>query len=399
MKLSKTKRATSKTANSQGVSSPLNGDEYRQNFSRSINVFGTIDAELVKKLTPEILRLRSEGPSEAITVYIDSPGGAIESYKHLECLLFAPDQDGRTCRIITVATAYAASAAARLLVRGDYSMAYKNAIIHCHGVRYQGISVVTKERAESMSESLASFNDEMAGDFVQKIIENLCWLYNFHVRDISPQHPKENESAPNDIAFLSVVIGDNLGSNSPIIETVIDELNQVSELDAFLKCRAQKTRLEAAEKKNRATKDTQLMKCILDFVGRTRTDEEKKGGLTKTSITEVLFLYSLRRSYYEKFFADCEDPQPLLMLLCDKETLTAVAKLDNEKRTDMLLKSGGPALFSCWQLSSTIASRLVKGENSLTAGDAYWLGLINEVIGDDSLPSRRSFAEKSGLAA
>jgi hypothetical protein len=34
-----------------------------------------------------------------------------------------------------------------------------------------------------------------------------------------------------------------------------------------------------------------------------------------------------------------------------------------------------------------------EGENRLTPHDAYWLGLINEVLGDDDLVTLRSMVE------
>lgn len=373
--------------------SPSPNAEYRYNYDRSINVFGSIDDDLVKRLTPEILRLRSGGSKQPITVFIDSPGGSIEAYKHLEGLLFDPDQEGNTCRILTVATSYAASAAARLLVRGDYSMAFKKATVHCHGVRYQSVSILTKERAESMSESLAGFNEEMAGDFLQKIIENLCWLYSFNRKrfeEDGSQNPGGNR-----VSFLPILIGDHLSPhNTGIVDTTVDELNQVSELEKFLKAKTRQRKLRAAETRGRAARDAELMKAIVDFVGSTRQQDEKKDGLTKTSIAEIFFLYSQRRSYYEKFLSDCDDPDPLLVLLCDQKTLTEFNAIKGAaERSTYLGNSTGASLFNCWQLSSTIASRLVKGENALTATDAYWLGLVNEVIGDETLLNRRMFAE------
>ena len=84
---------------------------------------------------PEILGLQFESRAP-ITAYIDSPGGSVGAAQQLAALLKAPDQNSDRCRILTVATALAASAAADLLVDGDYALAYPNSKVHFHGTRH-----------------------------------------------------------------------------------------------------------------------------------------------------------------------------------------------------------------------------------------------------------------------
>jgi ATP-dependent protease ClpP protease subunit len=371
---------------------PTADKNYRENPDRSVNVFGEVNASLIRQLTPHILKLRKEC-SEPITVYIDSPGGAIASYEHLEGLLFNPDQNGNKCRIITVATSYAASAAARLLSKGDYSMAYKNATIHCHGARYEG-GTVTKERAESMAESLSIFNLEMASDFAHKIIESLTWLYHFNKEEVLERHKVSNSEAFHPMFRLSQIIGSKLvGLNRHLLNIVLDELNTVADLEIFLGSKKRAKQLEDAQKRGQAHRDFRLLRLIGEYLEAKLSGEEKKSGLTRQTVSELIALHSLRRSYYEKFLNDCDDPEPLLMMFCEKDDLKSVEALSDGERRTFLLKQCGLHLFAAWQLASTVAANLVKGENSLSASEAYWMGLVDEVVGDGFLICRRHFHE------
>ena len=131
---------------------------FRENSTRSIFVVGEIDERQVHRLTPEICKLRGLG-SEPITVYINSRGGSTNYAEHIRALLAAPDQEARVCRIITVATNRADSAAADLLALGDYAIAYPTATIHCHGTRLSA-DEITREKAEYLAASLKETNED-----------------------------------------------------------------------------------------------------------------------------------------------------------------------------------------------------------------------------------------------
>ena len=48
-----------------------------------------------------------------------------------------------------------------------------------------------------------------------------------------------------------------------------------------------------------------------------------------------------------------------------------------------------------WSFFVALCHALQEGENELTARDAYWLGLADEVMGEKGLPCMRMFAEYS----
>lgn len=368
---------------------PTKDPSYRENPERSIQVFGRFDAEMVRRLTPSIVKLRHDHPEEPITVYIDSGGGSIQHYHYLEGLLFRPDQDGNRCRIITVATSFAASAAARLLARGDYSIAYPSAVIHCHGARYEGDLTLTREKAESMSESLADFNADMASDFTHKIIENLAWLFRFNDDLIV-----ERNDGPH-IYGLSSLIRDSISrENAILVADILRELGLTSRLQRFLGAPARVKSLQTAAIKGVGHRDFRLLKFVVDFLSSKATALEFANGTHKSTMSQLTSLYSLQREYHKNFINDCDDPEALLMMLCNQEQLAkAKSIVDDEARTLYLVDTVGDVMFTSWQLGTTIASNLVKGENSLTAPDAYWLGIVDEVVGRSDLPCKRHVVE------
>lgn len=397
-KAAKKKPVTTKSAQNQIEPSPACSSpnhNFRANPERSIYVTGEINAELIRRLTPEICRLRHSGPTEPITVYIDSEGGRVDSCEHLEGLLFNKDQDGKTCRIITVVTALAASAAARLLSRGDCVLAYSSATIHCHGTRIS-VSNLTRERAESASRSLMMFNDQMANTFMHKTLENLPWLYQFYDDEIESRHNTPSINTPKNIQGLAKLIQHKLSfNNRHLMESVFDELTLWANTEVFMRQSGRKNSLDKAKKKGRGAYEFRLLKLLVDFLDSRCNKFDRENGLDYSIVTQLADLYSLRKNYYDRFFADCDNPEAQLMMYCSKEQLTRLQSLPSAEQKDFLLKEVGDRLFAAWQIATTLSSNLVRGENSLTATDAYWLGLVEEVIGDDTLLCRRALMERN----
>ena len=81
---------------------------------REVECVGEIDADLVNALIREILFLQKENPNEEITMYINSPGGSVDSGMALYDVMKAV-----SCPIRTVCVGLAASMASLLFISGD----------------------------------------------------------------------------------------------------------------------------------------------------------------------------------------------------------------------------------------------------------------------------------------
>src|SRR5262249_40359577 len=97
--------------------------DFTPNPSRAVWIRGRIDADLLKRLHPQIPQLISKSPAP-ITLFVDSPGGDAHIAQVLLSILRYPrTQDQRSCRLVTVAIGDVSSAATDILVGGDIAIA------------------------------------------------------------------------------------------------------------------------------------------------------------------------------------------------------------------------------------------------------------------------------------
>jgi len=147
---------------------------YRENRKRAIHVVGQINEELLRRLTPQINELRCAS-CEPITVYIDSVGGDIEVAERLRGLLTAPTPRGESCRLVTVVTERAASAAADLLALGEYAIASPYSNILYHGIRQRPEDPITYELATSIASSIKKENELFAQRLAIKVFPRIIF--------------------------------------------------------------------------------------------------------------------------------------------------------------------------------------------------------------------------------
>jgi len=67
--------------------------------------------------------------------------------------------------------------------------------------------------------------------------------------------------------------------------------------------------------------------------------------------------------------------------------------LPEADRPKKMVEKARPALRPVWSFFVAFCHAMQEGENDLTARDAFWLGLIDEVIGEEGLPSYRMISE------
>lgn len=80
-------------------------------------------------------------------------------------------------------------------------------------------------------------------------------------------------------------------------------------------------------------------------------------------------------------------------LLPKEEVSTLDAISDADTRADKITELVKPLIEPLWSFFVAMCHAIQTGENELTAVDAYWLGLVDEVVGDSELLSLRDFIE------
>ncbi len=364
------------------VPKPLPSPDYRANPKRAIYLSGLIDFSTVERLTPRILEFFSES-REPITIYVDSVGGIVYYAEALRSLLKSSDQDvSPSCRIITCATTFAASAAADFLTLGDYAMAYPNATIHFHGQRSASEDHITEEAASGLVKSLRSGNNRYA------LITADVSFHRFLQRYVQVRADS---------------LTDLLADLRPKISETAQDVLHAAELQYQRYSQLASTLLRGAELKaslrNRQNHEESILKALL----RARTRKSKpasRGRLSEGGLNLLVENFHLFTEYFEhsqgsRFQSVCDMWGEHVLPDDDK---LALRSMDDERRRQLILDRARPILSPLWLFFISLCQSLQKGENSLTAHDAYWLGLIDEVVGDRNLLFERHVVERPDLA-
>jgi ATP-dependent protease ClpP protease subunit len=357
---------------------------FRENPCRAIYIDQEVNQRLLRDVTLKHHELVGIS-CDPITVYICSPGGNVQIFEWIKDILWTPDQSGFRPRIITVAKGMAASAASRLLVLGDYSMSYPASIIHCHGTRLPQVDEVTRERAEFISRMMEDSNRATADEFVGRILYNLAFLFDSNRQEIT------KISKGNSIVAFSHFIESKLGPAARgIMQEVFEDLDEASSLNIFLNKPARKSALAKAEARGRTDYEKTLVKMIIDFLFMERWKNCRK--LTDQFSDEARRLFKSHRHLKDNMFAGANIMEVIPLVLSESEFKLYMEANKQGTLDKFLPTTVAPLLVPLWQLASSISNRLVMGENPLSAVDAYWLGLIQEVVGS-GLPCLRHSAE------
>jgi hypothetical protein len=367
---------------------------YRPNPDRAIYVHGLIDQQLVDRVTPRIVLLQSRS-REPITVYIDSRGGAVTHTEILRRLLNAPNQDGvGPCRIITVVTSRAASSAADLLSAGDYALAYPESTVLYHGVRTSLDDPLTAELTSFLTENLKLSNDRHA----MALVRQSEWRFMFRFVSMRPRFEEFRErNKPRTLSDLDCFVGlisENLSEKAKrvVAQAEIRYGRYSALLDRVLKAASRKKQF--ALDRRAAEVEGVIIKAIIDFeVSSNKKNQAwtfRDGGLTRLNDDFFLLQEYISSSQSAQFKSLCERWGSFILTKADEEEIEKVPEPD---RAEKKLEKVRPQFQPLWSFIVALCHALQEGENELTATDVFWLGLIDEVIGANDLPSLRMVRE------
>jgi len=370
---------------------------FRPNPARAIYVMGLIDQALLDRLTPKIIELCAES-REPITVYIDSPGGSVAVAEGMLRLLQSTNQDGASaCRLITVSTGRAASAAADLLSSGDYAISYPDCNILYHGVRTSLNNPVTVELASLLSESLKLSNDRYAMTLARKSEVRFMFRYFALQSDFAGYRTKMNDATITDLNCFLGMVKEKVSSGAEKI--VNQSLKRYERYNALLD-HVFKIAMKSG-KKNIFTPDgsvpvmeSAMLRAIIQFELKNNKDDEtwtfRDRGLVRVNDDFFLLQEYFNSAFSEQFRQLCERWSKFVL------TPAEIAELEQTpepERTEKKLQKLRPHFQPAWSFLVALCHALQEGENELSALDAFWFGLIDEVLGQTALPLRRYFAE------
>jgi ATP-dependent protease ClpP protease subunit len=374
--------------------------EFRPNPSRGVFLSGGITQELVYRLTPRIVELLHES-REPITLYIDSPGGSVPLASQILNLLHAPSQDTvYPCKLITVTTTNAHSSGAILLSAGDYAIAGPNSLIHFHGVRMYRGDAITVEKASDAAKNLRESNDRSA----MILARNCSQRFFFRVISLRSEfngYRAANPQAEHDKdCFLGLILpllspwGAQVVKNAEVrvkryaalSKSVISNPAVVKQLAKVMAPGGAYSKLEA-----------EMLRAIIAFEVKSNSKRPdwtfSSRGLSQ--VTDDFLLLNEYIGHHQNDWIEgfCERWKDFVLEPADKEK---IEKLPEDQRKAARVAKLTPMLLPLWLFLGAICRVLHEAESPLTATDAFWLGLIDEVIGAD-LPTLRKVVENPPL--
>jgi ATP-dependent protease ClpP protease subunit len=381
---------------------PIRRDpKYRPNYNRSVTISGVIDNELVARLLPEIVRLQSISRN-SITVYIDSPGGDTECAKMLLDALRASDQDrSEPCRLITVALGEASSAASDILMAGDYALAYPYSRILCHGTRHiiDQPTALTKDDAAAVAKQMAGLDE----GFAITLARNCSDRFMFRFSSFWLSLDKFDKGGPGLFGYVNSVTSKNIAEsmisilkcgyvNKAILEQLAMAGQTANEVASFANNPNLMEALKISDElKRKALIQTAILNDALANVS------------SETSFANLETRYFLLCDFFEHHHREmisklktrwledfCNDPLHDAAYLKTRRTGFS----SDEDWWKAVFQYMDTMCFSLWFLFVFFCRQLQTGDFPMTATEAYWLGLIDEVIGVD-LPSPRILVENA----
>jgi ATP-dependent protease ClpP protease subunit len=372
--------------------------KYRPDPERAIYLHGEIDEALAYRLTEKIVLFASKS-REPITVYIDSPGGDIFLSSALLRLLKSTDQDeaGR-CRVLTVVTNYAGSAAADFLVSGDYAIAYPESFVHFHGTRTLRKDFITVEHASGVASDLKESNKRSALALIKNTSRRFFFRY-FSLRPSFASHREKNPELGSNQAVFFSMIGEKL---SPWGDRVVEKARKrwgryqavsdyVSKSKTFRRVFEGKKGADDSEWNKKL--EAEMLRVMVTFeLKKNKRDDDwtfTKQGLSQLS-NDFLLLheYISHHGDFENLFAAWKD---FLLSPEDEKELEGLGPQEAQQRINAKL---APEIVPLRLFLGALCHALQEEENPMMAIDAFWLGLIDEVIGED-LPTERKLFERN----
>lgn len=366
-------------------------EHFRLNPSRAIYISGQINDELVTKLTPQIIALQ-DANRNPISVYIDSPGGSVSSMETILRLLKLSNQDsGSPCRIITAVIINAGSAAADLLSSGDYAVAYPSTNILYHGIRTYERSALTLEYTSMLANSLRLGNDHYAMQLARKIEDRFTFRYIFARDEFEGVRQANSIPTLSDLDCFIEIIGGRLSKEAK--KVWLKAKDRYGRYEDLLHTVVRGIRRKAGPR-SLAELEADHLKALIAFEVRNHkkypTWSFAGGGIGRL-VDDFFLLVEYMDNYgSERLKNWCTTFGRWIL---PPKTLEEIETITDEKlRVERLVDNVRPVLQPIWSFFVALCHALQEGENQLTATDAYWLGLVDEIIGED-LMSFRLFQE------
>jgi hypothetical protein len=306
-------------------------------------------------------------------------------------LLKSSDQDSSLpCDLITVVTQRAASAAADLLSSGDYALAFPDSTTLYHGVRFR--ETLTAETTSMFADILRAGNDAYAMELARKIEMRFLFRFILSRDDFESVRRDRQPKELSDLDCFLDIVSRQLSDKTKVAFDKAKE--RYGRYESLLRSVIKQEKIAAAVPKRQAEIEAERLKAIVDFeVSRNSNSPDwtfKNDGLNRLADDFFLLNEYLESQQNPRFQNWCKGLGR--MTLSNEEQIEIAQISDEDTKNEKIIDKVRPALEPVWSFFVALCHALQEGENELTAMDAYWLGLVDEVVGA-SLPTSRWWEE------
>lgn len=329
--------------------------KFRPNSARGVKIHGLLKGDFALQLGRKILALHGE--SEApVTLYIRSTGGSVNSYKRLMETISTGGPAGRPRPIVAVAKGRVESVAAFLTVQSNFAYADPLAKFKFHGVRYQlarPLPVLRLESIKKMAFQLQSENQLIAHKMAKRIAPRLA-------------------QRQGNLSRLAHASSGSSALRRNFIDLLLSRITS-AKARALLVAAHASTKLffsaaVPARLGNPAVPISHPWSSQVQILGTLAGQRLRTEAHAGQQVNDAFF-FGVAADF--AFFQAAQTFIHADLASSDGRTPASTSRR-NDRRSQKL---------NC--LALAIATHLLQGENSLDPADAYWLGLIDEVLGTD----------------
>jgi hypothetical protein len=140
-----------------------------------------------------------------------------------------------------------------------------------------------------------------------------------------------------------------------------------------------------------------ILKAIIDYEYRS-TKKDPDWSFTDENVDRIVQDFRIIKDFHVGSHNAILEHQarrfgPFFLSDEDKEILKKTTFANDDQRDKWLEDKAEPKLRPLWYFIISVCRLLQQKENPLTGEDAYWLGIVNEVVGRSDLPSLRKVWE------
>lgn len=346
---------------------------------RTVRVDGPLSKATARQIIAEINLLVAKS-AKPVTVYLKSRGGDIKAFYELERRFrFRGAGKGRSI-VITIA-GEASSAAAYLLVLGHFAYLEENAFLGFHGVGGPNPNkrrMFRREHAQAIALRLDRENRKIAKRLAKRVARRLTAKV-VYIMQKNNLRPRRN--------WLWQFFNEVADGLRPQLSSETSVKLLYESLDRF-KLMVSLARYFPATKPlgrrtNLASVEAAMFKALIAY--EVNAHPSPHWAINPTVSAELMLDYLLARDFirgqhygYVNGLSRRFGKSFLTKVQTGKYNRLLVDNPINAER--FLVAAARPCSMSLWCFTLIFCHRLLSGENHVPARDAYWLGLVDEVL-------------------